>query len=954
MDILSASAFKIPTVSLSNEARAQTMSIFRRDVGSDSLMRKDTEYKDKDKDRSKDGGSQSNNMNVNPRMRSSMAGTQHSFTVLDQDHRKASHGSTGDGTSTAFESKSTAEISASVQDAKHMVTMSDTIPQFRSTAGKENRTPRKGQRTSFSHKINSPPKWGRPHRSSPEDESRDGQESGISGDSDDKLLSAETFSPDTQISEPGNVSSQESSGSSSHVPDISSKKQRGREENIVEYGETDSLSKRIRMSAQDDYKARTDYPHQAGNSSSESESTAEKTRGTRTITPQSAVIPTQLDNEPPLTTNTPLTTAVALTQNKKNTSVTSTTTHATQPSQNMPSHLTPPMSPPSIFKTPQGSTRRHNASMGREDPRTDLNASHFNAKQQTHPQSPEKKKQGSRLNGDEDDVRSSRDSAFSTAQEKSIRPQVMPTTVATTGPVSNVTTAPPQNRQVSSGRSTTPISSSTHVRSPTPTPVLTATPVKTVAQAFALLNVPAQAAAVRTSVSSSGQQQAIATTKTPHNVSTSSSVPVRADPMQRPTIVVNNRPYTRLNQIGKGGSSKVYKVLAANNRIFALKRVLFGKADQTTIDSYMNEVKLLERLQHNPRIVRLFDSEIQREMGHLTLLLELGEIDLANLLYKQRFKPFNINFIRLYWEQMLEAVQTIHEEKIVHADLKPANFLLVEGSLKLIDFGIANTIPNDTTNIHREVQCGTANYMAPEAIDSNPVSGDRKMGRASDVWSLGCILYQMVYGHAPFGEILNVFRKMAAITNPAMVIQFPQQVPSPLQLPPTPQQQQLAGTNAATASPPNPGAGEETVPVQIMMDVDVDLVRIMKSCLERDPKKRSTIPELLQDPFLKPHLISGVSTTSAAGAAALANAMELDMELLTRIMNTSIEFGATHGKDVTKNQVHAAALDVMQQLQVCHQRKQQGADDQGPGAGTNNADVGQTGSIADDSLHIRV
>ena len=53
---------------------------------------------------------------------------------------------------------------------------------------------------------------------------------------------------------------------------------------------------------------------------------------------------------------------------------------------------------------------------------------------------------------------------------------------------------------------------------------------------------------------------------------------------------------------------------------------------------------------------------------------------------------------------MLVAVNTIHEEGIVHSDLKPANFLLVRGSLKLINFGIAKAIMNDSTNIHREAQ----------------------------------------------------------------------------------------------------------------------------------------------------------------------------------------------------------------------------------------------------------
>jgi serine/threonine-protein kinase TTK/MPS1 len=54
--------------------------------------------------------------------------------------------------------------------------------------------------------------------------------------------------------------------------------------------------------------------------------------------------------------------------------------------------------------------------------------------------------------------------------------------------------------------------------------------------------------------------------------------------------------------------------------------------------------------------------------------------------------------------QMFQAVHVIHEEKIVHSDLKPANFVLVRGQLKLIDFGIANAIANDTTNIQRDHQ----------------------------------------------------------------------------------------------------------------------------------------------------------------------------------------------------------------------------------------------------------
>ncbi len=53
---------------------------------------------------------------------------------------------------------------------------------------------------------------------------------------------------------------------------------------------------------------------------------------------------------------------------------------------------------------------------------------------------------------------------------------------------------------------------------------------------------------------------------------------------------------------------------------------------------------------------------------------------------------------------MLEAVQAVHDQKVVHSDLKPANFVIVKGRLKIIDFGIAKAIANDTVNISRDAQ----------------------------------------------------------------------------------------------------------------------------------------------------------------------------------------------------------------------------------------------------------
>jgi serine/threonine protein kinase len=239
---------------------------------------------------------------------------------------------------------------------------------------------------------------------------------------------------------------------------------------------------------------------------------------------------------------------------------------------------------------------------------------------------------------------------------------------------------------------------------------------------------------------------------------------------------VNNDSYVKLGKIGKGASCKVYRVLTKKCSIVAIKKVLIEGMSKKNIEGFANEISLLNRLRNNPSIITLYDSEVDLKRKHIYLVMELGEVDLSSVLenrLRSGTKSLNMNFIRLTWQQMLSAVHSIHQEKIIHSDLKPANFLFVRGALKLIDFGIAKAIAptDDTTKIFRENAMGTLNYMSPESIlDSG--DGQRKIGRATDVWALGCILYEMVYGKTPFAKY-SMIPKLQAITNENHAIPYP-------------------------------------------------------------------------------------------------------------------------------------------------------------------------------------
>lgn len=283
-----------------------------------------------------------------------------------------------------------------------------------------------------------------------------------------------------------------------------------------------------------------------------------------------------------------------------------------------------------------------------------------------------------------------------------------------------------------------------------------------------------------------------------------------ADEKVPKTFFVNGVPYYKVKNLARGVTSKVCQVNTADGHIFALKRdIAKCSAD---FEALTNEVSLLMRLKDCPHVVRVFDAEVLHDERTILVVMECGDLDLAK--YLQSAPDLDLSKIKVLLRQMLEAVQVIHDKKILHSDLKPANFLQVGQRLKLIDFGIARTIASNTVNISREESVGTVSYMAPEAAAVGVQPGS-KIGRPSDVWSLGIIFYQMVYSRLPLGH-LDPVRRFHALTDPQYMIEFP--------------------------SDHSLQNHSELIKAQLQ--------DVLGSCLQTDPRKRATIPELLEHPFL--------------------------------------------------------------------------------------------------------
>ncbi len=207
------------------------------------------------------------------------------------------------------------------------------------------------------------------------------------------------------------------------------------------------------------------------------------------------------------------------------------------------------------------------------------------------------------------------------------------------------------------------------------------------------------------------------------------------------------REYKILKQIGEGSYASIFKVQKDNsNEIYVLKQIPITEEDLNdtqNLNDIKNESLILSKI-HSPYIVKFYDSFFHNNsLNIITEYCSLGYLCDYNQMYISHKKKMSEKLIWKLFIQICLGLHYLHNHKILHRDIKTKNIFLNEDfSVKIGDLGIAKILENTTSYAHTFI--GTPYYLSPELCKDLPYNDK------SDVWSLGCVLYEMVTLRHPF------------------------------------------------------------------------------------------------------------------------------------------------------------------------------------------------------------
>ncbi|KGO68448.1 Armadillo-like helical [Penicillium italicum] len=190
--------------------------------------------------------------------------------------------------------------------------------------------------------------------------------------------------------------------------------------------------------------------------------------------------------------------------------------------------------------------------------------------------------------------------------------------------------------------------------------------------------------------------------------------------------------------LGKGAFGSVYRALNWNTgETVAVKQIKLTDLPKSELRVIMLEIDLLKNLDH-PNIVKYHG--FVKSVETLNIILEYCENGSLHSIAKN-FGRFPENLVGLYMSQVLHGLLYLHEQGVIHRDIKGANILTTkEGLVKLADFGVASR----TTGLSESSVVGTPYWMAPEVIELSGAT------TASDIWSLGCTVIELLEGKPPY------------------------------------------------------------------------------------------------------------------------------------------------------------------------------------------------------------
>lgn len=202
--------------------------------------------------------------------------------------------------------------------------------------------------------------------------------------------------------------------------------------------------------------------------------------------------------------------------------------------------------------------------------------------------------------------------------------------------------------------------------------------------------------------------------------------------------------FEKIGNLGKGSFAEVFLVrYKEDNKIYAMKQISLNKIPKSEQESALNEIRILASIEH-PNIVDFKETFINEKDKTLNIIMEYAsDKDLLSKIkyYKIMSKHISEDVIWEYFIQMIFGLKILHEKKIIHRDLKSANVFVSGNVIKIGDFNISKIIKN---NLVISSQTGTPYYASPEVWSEKPYD------YRTDIWSLGCILYELCCFRPPF------------------------------------------------------------------------------------------------------------------------------------------------------------------------------------------------------------